>query len=156
MLMDALSFELYINNELELEKFAYIFAKKVEIGDVVLLQGNLGCGKTAFARYLINSISSLEQYVTSPTFNILQTYETVKGPLWHFDLYRINSINEAYELGIEDCISCAINIIEWPELVIDFFGNKSNICLINFDFGVQETHRIIRITSYNKKFFDFV
>ena len=91
-------------------------AEKLRPGDVLCLEGDLGIGKSVFARALIRHItgnSSLD--VPSPTFTLVQTYETPCGPLWHFDLYRIEEAEEIYELGWEDALSEAITVIEWPQ-----------------------------------------
>lgn len=89
-------------------------------GDVIGLSGPLGSGKTTFARYFIGArmgVSPREnQEVPSPTFTLVETYQPATGPaIWHFDLYRIETPAEAYELGIEDAFADGIALIEWPE-----------------------------------------
>jgi tRNA threonylcarbamoyladenosine biosynthesis protein TsaE len=84
-------------------------------GDVIGLSGPLGAGKTAFARYFIGASLGASE-VPSPTFTLVETYEPVSGPaIWHFDLYRLNAPEDAYELGIEDALADGIALIEWPE-----------------------------------------
>jgi tRNA threonylcarbamoyladenosine biosynthesis protein TsaE len=82
--------------------------------DVIALKGDLGTGKTAFARAFIRSRGSDEE-VPSPTFTLVQLYELDPTTIWHFDLYRLRSADEAWELGIEDAFSEGISLIEWPE-----------------------------------------
>src|SRR5690606_26715067 len=86
---------------------------------VLCLRGGLGAGKTAFARGILRALGVAEE-VPSPTFNLVLTYDTPHGPLWHFDLYRIETPEEAAELGLEEALSEAIVLIEWPERLGEF------------------------------------
>jgi tRNA threonylcarbamoyladenosine biosynthesis protein TsaE len=90
-------------------------------GDVIALYGDLGTGKTAFARAFIAALApkgmteGKTEEVPSPTFTLVQCYDREPAPVWHFDLYRISRPEEVYELGFEDALSEAISLIEWPE-----------------------------------------
>jgi len=84
-------------------------------GDVIALAGDLGVGKTRFARAFIDALTGDAEEVPSPTFTLLQTYESPAGTIWHFDLYRLSRPAEVYELGIEDALAGGIVVIEWPE-----------------------------------------
>lgn len=90
------------------------FAKTLKVGDVVALHGTLGMGKTAFTRGVIQSFCKNTE-VPSPTFTLLQTYETPDFELYHFDMYRLKSPAESYEIGIEDAFVQGVSFIEWPE-----------------------------------------
>ena len=83
-------------------------------GDVVALSGELGTGKTTFARGILNGLG-FEGDVTSPTFSIVQTYDDLVVPLAHVDLYRIEQETELEELGLDDVLIDGALVIEWPE-----------------------------------------
>jgi tRNA threonylcarbamoyladenosine biosynthesis protein TsaE len=83
-------------------------------GDVIALRGELGAGKTSFARAFIRARGG-DETVPSPTFTLVQTYDLSGGAVWHFDLYRLRHAEEAWELGIEDAFHGGISLIEWPE-----------------------------------------
>lgn len=104
-------------NLIELKALAKEIASSLKVGDVLCLYGDLGTGKTTFSGMLINSLIDTPQNITSPTFNLVHTYDSPKGQIWHFDMYRLKSAEEAYEIGIEDALMHAISIIEWPEIV---------------------------------------
>jgi tRNA threonylcarbamoyladenosine biosynthesis protein TsaE len=88
-------------------------------GDVLLLSGGIGAGKTHFARSLIQSLLLTPEDVPSPTFTLVQTYDTAVGELWHSDLYRLTGPDEAIELGLTDAFETAICLIEWPDRLQD-------------------------------------
>jgi len=84
-------------------------------GDVIALAGDLGVGKTRFARAFVDALTGAREEVPSPTFTLVQTYESPVGPIWHFDLYRLEHPDEAYELGLEEALTDGIALIEWPD-----------------------------------------
>jgi tRNA threonylcarbamoyladenosine biosynthesis protein TsaE len=84
-------------------------------GDVIALRGELGTGKTTLARGFVRALADPAEEVPSPTFTLVQTYDTKKGQVWHFDLYRLQDAEDAWELGIEDAFATGISLIEWPE-----------------------------------------
>jgi tRNA threonylcarbamoyladenosine biosynthesis protein TsaE len=89
-------------------------AALVRAGDVIALKGELGAGKTSFARAFIGARGGIEA-VPSPTFTLVQVYELGEVPIWHFDAYRLRDPEEAWELGIEDAFLEGVSLIEWPE-----------------------------------------
>jgi tRNA threonylcarbamoyladenosine biosynthesis protein TsaE len=78
------------------------------------LRGELGAGKTCFARAFIHARGG-DDAVPSPTFTLVQTYDLPECRIWHFDLYRLRTAEEAWELGIEEAFEDGISLIEWPE-----------------------------------------
>ncbi len=88
-------------------------------GDVILLEGGIGAGKTHFARALIQSLLDLPEDVPSPTFTLVQIYETTRGELWHSDLYRLDHPDSVVELGLLDAFEDAICLVEWPDRLGD-------------------------------------
>lgn len=103
-------------SEQETVNIAQKFADLIDKPSVICLNGNLGAGKSVFARAFIRHICSNELLeVPSPTFTLVQIYDEGTVPIYHFDLYRIEDPDELYELGWEDALDQAITIIEWPE-----------------------------------------
>jgi tRNA threonylcarbamoyladenosine biosynthesis protein TsaE len=84
--------------------------------NILLLKGNLGAGKTTFSQFLLKNLGSTDE-VSSPTYAIVNEYNSPKGKVFHFDLYRLKKIEEAYDFGIEEYLDNAfLCIIEWPEI----------------------------------------
>lgn len=83
---------------------------------VLTLKGNLGAGKTTFTQFLLKTLGSKDE-VNSPTYSIVNEYDTPKGKVFHFDLYRLKNLDEVYDIGIEEYLESAfLSIIEWPEI----------------------------------------
>jgi tRNA threonylcarbamoyladenosine biosynthesis protein TsaE len=120
-------------------------AQLAEAGDIIGLAGDLGAGKTTFARAFIRArIGPVE--VPSPTFTLVQIYENGGTPVWHFDLYRLEDSEEIFELGIEEAFDSAICLIEWPEKMV---GNEPPDWLeMHLTPGESETSRRATFTAH--------
>ena len=98
------------------EALAASLAAVARSGDILALWGDLGSGKTVFARAFIRAATGhRDEEVPSPTFTLVQTYETEDMPIHHFDMYRLKVPEEAYALGIEEAFADGISLIEWPD-----------------------------------------
>jgi tRNA threonylcarbamoyl adenosine modification protein YjeE len=109
---------LELRDERATARLASRLAAEARGGDVVALAGPLGSGKTTLARGFIRAAGTGQEEVPSPTFTLVETYALPGRPMiWHFDLYRLEAAEEAYELGIEDAFAEGISLIEWPERI---------------------------------------
>jgi len=89
-------------------------AAGLSVGDLIALEGDLGAGKTTLARAILRSLGVSED-VPSPTFTLVQLYETPDLTVRHYDLYRIENANEIAELGIDEAVEDGVALVEWPE-----------------------------------------
>ena len=136
----------------ELEKLTTNLSKDISLGDVYLLQGELGVGKTTFVRLLINNLYELNNLpkpasIISPTYPILITYELSSSQIYHYDLYRVKNLKELDELDFFENLNNNITFVEWPEMLINLPLNKKHY-LINLDM-ISENKRKINI-SFNQ------
>ncbi len=112
--MPNLSVQLSLASEQDTRDAAARLAPLVKAGDVLALEGDLGAGKTVFARGFIEALGG-DGEVPSPTFTLVQSYELSPVPVHHFDLYRLEQPEDAFELGIEELFPKGISLIEWPD-----------------------------------------
>lgn len=119
------------------------FKQILKVGDVLLLDGNIGMGKSFFARSLIQHSQDVPEDVPSPTFTIVQTYETRIGEIWHTDLYRLGGPDEVIELGLLEAFETAICLIEWPDRLDDL--TPGNALRIQFSHGATEDARTVEL-----------
>lgn len=103
-------------DEAATDMFGRRLAARLAPGDVVLLSGDLGAGKTALARGILAGLGHAGE-VPSPTFTLVQSYEVpgVRLPVWHVDLYRLEDPGEVEELGLDEILADGALVIEWPE-----------------------------------------
>lgn len=129
----------------EMKRFAERIAKLIKPKDVICLRGNLGAGKTTFCQFLIKALLGEEAEVTSPTFNLLHQYDANGLTISHFDLYRLKSRDEVFEIGMEEALTNGLTIIEWPEIVIDILPKK--MIDLSISFSTKSTSRLINING---------
>ena len=131
MLIATRSSKIDISKESSTAKFARKFSKVLKVGDVVLLHGEIGAGKTTFIRYLINSLEKKNKVklgeITSPTFSILNEYEIKNITIRHYDLFRIKDSDEIKNIGIYENIHDFITFIEWPDKIQKKIKKKYNL-----------------------------
>ncbi len=126
------------------EAAAAAVATRARAGDVFCLFGDLGAGKTTFARGFLRACG-VEGEIPSPTFNLLLTYETTLGQVWHFDLYRLSAPEEAVELGMDDAFAEGISLIEWPERLGTWLPEQR--IEIHLSDGVDDKCRKMRLVA---------
>ena len=121
--------EFISNSEKETENIGAAFAKDLKGGSVVAMYGDLGAGKTAFVRGMARGMG-LDAHVSSPTFTIVNEYPGERE-LIHFDMYRLASADELFDIGWEDYLNRgAVCAVEWSENVRDaFFGDEINVTI---------------------------
>lgn len=124
------------------------FAKSLTGTDVILLSGGLGMGKSVFSRAVIRALVGDDELdVPSPTFTLVQTYNSPKANIYHFDLYRLKSPDELYEIGWEDALGQGVMLIEWPEKL--GYLTPKNTIKINITAGDIPTSRVITVDKVN-------
>ena len=129
-----------LSSENQTEELALKIQKKLKIGSIVFLYGEMGVGKTTFIKYLINNLqkeNKLKQTeVTSPTFNLLNEYQIKQVKISHYDLFRLKTDEELKNLGIfEDSLN-TITLVEWPQLIKEKPKN-----LIELIFKYENDHK---------------
>ncbi len=153
MLIATRSGKINISKEKDTKLVAERLSKLINLGDLILLTGNLGVGKTTFTKYIINSLQRINRQVISevpsPTFNITNEYQIKKILIKHCDLYRIKNESELINLGVQENLKKQITLVEWPE-IIKKFKIKNSISLI-FKYNKNYTERYLTIISKNKK-----
>jgi hydrolase, P-loop family len=126
-------------------EFAKMLAKEAKEGQIYLLSGDLGTGKTAFAQGFAQGLG-IEDYVNSPTFTIMQIYDKGRLPLYHFDVYRIGDSSEMDELGYEEYFfGNGVSLVEWPEMIEDILPDDAIRITIEKDLTKGFDYRLIKV-----------
>lgn len=137
----------------ETARLATAFASCILPGDVFLLSGPIGAGKTHFARALIQSRLASDgaavEDVPSPTFTLVQTYDTGSMEIWHADLYRLTHPDEVEELGLIDAFDTAVCLVEWPDRLGDM--TPRNAIGMTFATTGDQDERIVTITGISDR-----
>lgn len=129
-------------NEVETAAFGAKLATALRAGDVVRLEGPLGAGKSTLARGLIRAASGARD-VPSPTFTLVETYETGDAAIWHFDLFRLEDRSEVWELGLEEALDSGVALIEWPERIDGMLPDDALRLVLSVKGGDTRQLRII-------------
>jgi len=134
-----------IRNELDTKDFGRELAKKLKPGDVVALIGELGTGKTTLTKSIAEGLG-ITGMITSPTFTIVQEYPDGRLPLYHFDVYRLNSPEEMDELGYEEYFfGQGVCVVEWADQIAELIPEGS--IMIRIEYGEKEDERIYQIEN---------
>jgi tRNA threonylcarbamoyladenosine biosynthesis protein TsaE len=104
-----------LKDEAATARLGVAIARRLGAGESVCLSGPLGAGKSTLARALIRALTTPDEDVPSPTFTLVQFYEGPGLKIAHFDLYRLTSPDEAYEIGLDEALDDGAAVIEWPE-----------------------------------------
>jgi tRNA threonylcarbamoyladenosine biosynthesis protein TsaE len=113
--MPHVTFRTTFDDEAQTTHFAQRLAQTLRAGDVILLSGDIGAGKTYFARQILLALLDSPEDIPSPTFTLVQSYDTCLGEALHADLYRLTSPAEADELGLFEAFGQSLCLIEWPD-----------------------------------------
>ena len=129
-----------LSSEKKTEELANKILKKIQIGHIIFLYGEMGVGKTTFVKYLINGLQKENKLelseVTSPTFNLLNEYQINEVKINHYDLFRLKSPIELENLDIFSDIKNVITLIEWPQII-----EKKPKNLIELTFEYKDDHK---------------
>ncbi|MDY0029529.1 MAG: tRNA (adenosine(37)-N6)-threonylcarbamoyltransferase complex ATPase subunit type 1 TsaE [Pseudobdellovibrionaceae bacterium] len=133
----------FSSSEADTIRIARDFAQGLGKRAIVLLEGGLGAGKSVFSRAVIRELAGDEGLdVPSPTFTLVQSYETPDTDVYHFDLYRLEDPEEIFEIGWEDAISSGVVLVEWPERLGGYRPKKAITVTISLQ---DEVRRVISI-----------
>jgi tRNA threonylcarbamoyladenosine biosynthesis protein TsaE len=132
-------------DEAALARLAARAAGLARPGDLIALEGELGAGKTSFARAFIRALQDEPEEVPSPTFTLVQSYETRAGSVLHADLYRIASRSETEALGLVEALADAIVLVEWPDRLPDL--RAAGMLAVRLDFGKSPEARVATLVG---------
>ncbi len=133
-------------SENETKKAGYILGQKAQCGEIYCLKGDLGVGKTVFTKGFAEGLG-ISEHITSPTFTIVNEYESGRIPLYHFDVYRIADPDEMYNIGCDEYFfGDGVCLIEWAELISDILPSNVKWIEISKDFNIDnENYRKIEV-----------
>lgn len=131
-----------IPTEEETKKIAHLLASILQKGDIIALFGDLGMGKTTLSKYILQSFGFED--IPSPTFTLVQTYATPTQTFYHFDLYRLKTTEEIWELGIDEAFYEGICLIEWPERLANILPETALHCYFKQEKNTSERSLVFK------------
>lgn len=135
----------YLKNTGDTAELGKRIADGLKPGSIIALVGPLGAGKTTLAQKVARGLGVTER-MSSPTFTIVQEYESGRLPLYHFDVYRVSDEDELFEIGFEEYLHAGgVCLIEWADLIEDILPPETQ--WISLDYGENEDERICVIKS---------
>jgi tRNA threonylcarbamoyladenosine biosynthesis protein TsaE len=144
--------EFEVNSINETTKLGLEIGRLVNPGDIICLTGDLGTGKTHITKGIAMGLN-INDIITSPTFTIVNEYDSGRLKMNHFDVYRVNDPDEIYAIGFDDYIfSEAVSIIEWANYIEEILPNEYLHIHISKDLSKNEDYRKITITSYGDRY----
>ena len=137
-------------SEEETEEIAAGIAKDARPGDIYALEGDLGAGKTVFARGFARGLGVPDDTrIVSPTYTLMQIYEGGSMPLYHFDMYRLSDSSEALDAGFDEYLyGSGISLVEWASRIGDLLPGDESLVRVLIDRGNDDNERLIRAWRY--------
>ena len=144
--------EFFVNSIDETEKLGFKIGTLVKPGNIICLTGDLGTGKTHITKGIAKGLN-INEIITSPTFTIVNEYDSGRLKLNHFDVYRVSDPDEVYAIGFDDYIfSDAVSVIEWANYIEEILPEDLLHIRIEKDLSKGEDYRKITITPYGEKY----
>ena len=133
------------NSEKDTIELGKKIASQLQIGDIIILSGDLGSGKTKLTEGILTYFN-LQDEISSPTFTIVNEYDTEKIKIFHFDVYRLADVDEFFAIGGEEYFEKGASIIEWGEMIEDYIPQRYLKLEFSRD-SVNENQRLINIEN---------
>jgi tRNA threonylcarbamoyladenosine biosynthesis protein TsaE len=141
--------QIKINGLEETKEFGIKLGKLLNSGDILCLNGDLGAGKTTLTKSIGIGLG-VTDYITSPTFALINEYEG-RVPVYHFDVYRLENVEDLYDLGFDDYFyGKGISIIEWADKIEKLLPEERIV--LDIEKGKDENSRVINITGYGNSY----
>lgn len=137
------------HSEEDTKQLANSIASFLQKGDLVILTGDLGSGKTKLTEGIL-TFFHLEEEISSPTFTIVNEYDSSQGPIFHFDVYRLTDSSEFSEMGGEEYLNHGICLIEWGEQILDVL--PSDYLQISFSRSYEDSDRMLTFTAHGERY----
>lgn len=152
VLSSRLHMDFYVNSIDETTTLGFNLGHLLNASDIVCLTGNLGTGKTHITKGIARGLN-ITDIITSPTFTIVNEYDSGRLKMNHFDVYRVNDPDEIHAIGFDDYIfSESVSIIEWANYIEDILPKEFLHIHISKDLSISEDYRKITITSYGDRY----